>query len=147
METFLDHMNSNENNRKMPYFSFNFITEYTHAYFAVPWQFDDALARSLARLEHKGYLDDTLLIVLSDHGNRLKFFAYATEIGKLEKYLPYLSIRLPKKWRQTSYMSNARHNRDKLVSFFDLYQTLRHYLYINKFANLTGKRDCSLLIY
>lgn len=138
IESFVSAMNSNAQNKKTPYFSFNFLTEYTHAYFAVPWQLDEALARSLARLESRGFLDDTLLIVLSDHGNRLKFFAYATETGKLEKFLPYLSIRLPKNWPQ-KYKLNAQNNRNKLISFYDIYQTLRHYLFLNKFGNLTGK--------
>lgn len=105
---------------------------------AIPWQLDEALMRTLQRLDTNGYLDNTLLVVFSDHGNRLKFFAYATEIGKLEKYWPYMSIRLPKSWSTTRYAQNARLNRDKLISFFDIYQTIRHHLFINKFGDLVG---------
>lgn len=139
IEEFVTRMNSNERNKQTPYFSFNFLTEYTHAYMAVPRQLDESLARTLARLDARGHLDNTLLILFSDHGNRLKFFAYATEIGKLEKFWPYLSVRLPSSW-SSKYASNARENRDKLISFFDVYQTIRHHLFLNKFGELKGKK-------
>lgn len=86
IESFIEHMHTH-NPQKAPYFSFNFVTEYTHAYLAVPWQFDQAIVHFLERLDRKGYLDNTMVMLLTDHGNRLKFFAYATELGKLEKYI------------------------------------------------------------
>lgn len=39
------------------------------------------------------------------------------------------------------YQSNASKNRNKLVSFFDLYQTLRHFLFVNKHGGLTNEQD------
>ena len=124
-------MNSNQN-KQTPFFSFNFLTEYTHNYLAVPYQFDQRLKEMLVRFETKGYLDNTMLIVMGDHGNRLKHYAYATEMGKLERWLPFLSIKFPIKIKQTMYHQNAINNKDKLISFFDVYQTLRHYLQLNK---------------
>lgn len=123
-------MNANQN-KNTPYFSFNFLTEYTHDYLASPPQLDRYTADLLMRLEKNGYLDNTLMILHSDHGNRLQSFAYGTEIGKIEKFMPFLSIRLPRKLWNTPFQENLKNNKKKLVSFFDLYQTLRQFLHLN----------------
>ena len=138
IDDFITKMNSNKMNRETPYFSFNFLTEYTHNYFAIPERFDMRVKEMLSRLDTNGYLNNTMLIVMGDHGNRLKYFAYATEMGKLERWLPFFSIRFPESFKNTVYLKNAISNKKKLVSFFDIYQTLRHYLHLNKFGMNQG---------
>ncbi len=69
---------------------------------------------------------------MSDHGNRLTRYSYATEMGKLERFRPFLSIILPNMLKNTQLAKNLSQNKDKLISFFDIYQTLRHFLFINK---------------
>jgi hypothetical protein len=124
--------NRNESNKqKMPFFSLNFLSEYTHNYLAVPKNFDLELKEMLQNFNSKGYLDDSVLIFFTDHGNRLKYYSYSTEIGKLEKNMPFLSIKLPKKIENSKFYRNIFNNKHKLVSFFDLYQTLRHFCYMN----------------
>jgi hypothetical protein len=130
IESFINQMNSKDN-KNTPYFSFNFFTEYTHDYLASPPQLDKYTSDLLIRLEENGYLDNTLLILHSDHGNRLQSFAYGTEIGKIEKFLPFLSVRLPRRLRQSPFQENLKNNKKKLISFFDLYQTLRQFLHLN----------------
>ncbi|CAF0827923.1 unnamed protein product [Brachionus calyciflorus] len=132
IKNFLQSVQTSQN--KSPFFSFNFLTEYTHNYFAIPKKLDEDLKDFISNLD----LENTLLIIFSDHGNRLKFYSYATEMGKLEKHLPFLSIRVPKKMTRTKYYNNLKLNTNKLISFFDLYQTLRHYLYLNKHGSSTG---------
>jgi hypothetical protein len=73
-----------------------------------------------------------MFIMMTDHGNRLKFYSYATEQGKLERYNPFVSIRLPRVLRNTRYFYNAFENQKKLLSFHDLHQTLRQYLHISE---------------
>jgi hypothetical protein len=114
------------------YFSLNFLTEYTHGYLAIPRQFDFEMRRTLEILSTSGFLDNTMLLLFTDHGNRLKYYSYSTEIGKLEKFMPFLSIKPPKKLENTKFSKNLYNNKHKLVSFFDMYQTLRHYLFMNK---------------
>ncbi len=114
------------------YFSLNFLTEYTHSYLAIPKHLDFELRRTLESLNSNGYLDNTMLMLFTDHGNRLKYYSYSTEIGKLEKYMPFLSIKPPKKLENMPFARNLYNNKHKLVSFFDIYQTLRHYLFMNK---------------
>ena len=65
---------------------------------------------------------------MGDHGNRINRYSYATEMGKLERYRPFLSVTLPEKLKNSTIAKNLKYNSDKLVSFFDLYQTLRHFL-------------------
>jgi hypothetical protein len=67
---------------------------------------------------------------------------YETEIGTLERYSPLLSIRLPKYLDNTIQDANLRTNKNKLISFFDLHQTLRDFLVIN--STVSSNRGISL---
>jgi hypothetical protein len=139
IEIFIKRMNEIEDNSKLPYFFFNFLTEYTHDDFVVPSYVDRYFRDMLERFERNGYLDNTLLIVFSDHGSRLVQYSYQTEAGNLEKNLPFISMRLPKSLWGTIYHQNAKSNRNRLVNAFDVYQTLRHFLHIN--ANYSKEMD------
>lgn len=123
-----------QSRKQKPYFSFNFMTEYTHNYFAVPDNMDEDMRNFLSQLD----IDNTLLVIFSDHGNRLKFYSYATEMGQFEKHSPFLSIRVPKKMTRTKYYVNMKQNTNKLISFFDLYQTLRQFLFLNRHGTTRG---------
>ncbi len=102
-------------------------SDYTHDFLAMPPKLDRFFMDMLSNMESNGYLDNTLLIIFSDHGNRLKPFAYGTGVGQSEKYAPFLSIRLPKALWNTTVHKNAVANKNRLISFYDLYQTLRHF--------------------
>jgi hypothetical protein len=130
---FVTHMNSYENN-KIPFFSFNFLTQYNHDYFVIPKDLDTQLRDMLANFQIKGYLNNTMLILWSDHGNRLASYSVYNDQGRLEKNNPFLSVRLPEKLKNTRYFLNAFNNQNKLVSGLDLFQTLKQFLYINKFG-------------
>ena len=134
IEEFVTKMHSNKVNRDTPFFSFNFQNEYTHDYFAIPKGFDSSFKEMLSKLDSNGYLNYTMLIVMGDHGSRFNYYAHTTESGKLEHKLPFFSIRLPQNFKNTDFLRNVLNNRGKLVSFFDVYQTLRHYLHLNKYG-------------
>ena len=144
LRLFVERMNSNDINKATPYFSFSFLTEYTHNYLAIPRSFDSSLKQLLDSFESKGYLNNTMVILFGDHGNRLKFYSYATEIGKFERYRPFLSIKMPQRFKNSSYMRNMHNNRNKLLSFYDLHQTLRHSLYLDKHYDRKDQRGISL---
>jgi hypothetical protein len=72
-----------------------------------------------------------------DHGTRLHKYGYATKIGKAEKHLPFLSVRLPNSLHNLIYYQNLIKNRFKLIGFYDVYQTLRQFLHLN--SNFTRK--------
>ena len=109
---------------------------------ALPLNFDIILTEFLKKLERKGYFDKTLLLFLTDHGNKQIDYA-KTESGRHERLLPYLSIKFPKKLLGTTLHKNAINNKNKLISFFDIYQTLRHFLFVNKYGleNLQNEND------
>ena len=135
-DLFLKQMN-NQKNKNLPFFLNSFLGEYTHDDLALPTYLDEALYKMLKTYEKNGYFDNTLLVFYSDHGNRLSKYAYETEMGKKERKMPFLSIRMPNQLLKTDYYFNLKNNRNRLVSFFDVYQTLRQFLHIN--ANYTKK--------
>ncbi|XP_028412226.1 uncharacterized protein LOC114535046 isoform X2 [Dendronephthya gigantea] len=88
-----------------------------------------ALMGVLNDLKAKGHLENTLVIVMGDHG--LRFGKVRTQVqGKLEERLPLFSIILPP-WFESKYpnvMRNLKINRGRLTSWFDVYATFRHVL-------------------
>ncbi len=140
IEQFVNKMNTPPN-IDTPYFSFTFISEYTHDSIATPPGFDQRLRDLLSTFENKGYLDDTLLIVYGDHGNRLSAYSIYTKIGRFERKQQFVGMRLPSRFKNTPYLRNLEGNRDKLLTFFDIHQTLRHFLHMNEF-NLKASETC-----
>ena len=131
IELFVEQMNLPQN-AHIPYVSFNWLTEYTHDFLAVPPIMDLAIRNFLKGIHLKGYLDNTMLIFMTDHGNKLVSYA-ATESGKVERILPLLSIKLPDTLVNTRYHANLLGNKKKLVSAFDVYKSLNHFLFINNY--------------
>ena len=84
--------------------------------------FDAELTDLIQQFETKGYLDKTLLIVMSDHGSRLSQYGFYTEPGRIERSMPFMSIRLPKQLLNTQFHSNLKSNKNKLISMFDVYK-------------------------
>ena len=123
-------MNEEPNSNK-PYFFLNFLTEYTHDYFILPPYIDQEFKEMVENFDKLGYLDNTLLFIFSDHGSRLTPYAYKTETGTAEKNLPFVSIRLPKILWNSQYQTNLLENKNKLVTAFDIFQTLRHFYHLN----------------
>ena len=79
-------------------------------------------------------LDDTMLIIYGDHGNRMTSFSFKTDIGEYERNRPFFSIRPPNRLKQSVYFKNLFENRHKLVTFYDVHKTLRQVLHWNKFG-------------
>lgn len=131
LSMFIEHMNS-ATNSKIPYFSFNFLRYFTHEFFSVPKDFDIQLKNLLESFESKSYLDNTLLILMSDHGSRLTKYSYQSRAGQRERSLPFFSMRLPKKLLDTQFHKHALANRDKIFTPHDVYKTLKQFYYINK---------------
>ena len=132
IEQFVQAMNM-PSNSETPYFSLTFLSEMTHNHLAVPEGLDTRLESLIKSMSSKGFLENTMLIVYGDHGHRISGFSVHTEIGQYERARPFLSIRLPNTFKDTSYLKNLKNNRHKLTSFYDVYQTLRHFLFLNKF--------------
>ncbi len=122
-----------------------FIGEISHGDFNAVQLLDSDLLQFLDQFNKKGYLNNTLLILLGDHGWRYGDFRQTVQ-GKLEERLPLFSMTFPKWFKQKypTLAKNLRTNTERLTSWFDLYVTFHHLLeYPNK--PKTFKHGMSLL--
>jgi hypothetical protein len=124
------------------YFSFNFLKYYTHNYLSVPPQFDEKLKEMLNEFEESGRLKKTMLILMGDHGNRLTSYFTDTYFGETEHRNPFLSIRIPHALWESQYFKNMIDNKNKLLTSFDLYKTLKQFYYLNKNENFKLADKC-----
>lgn len=126
-------------------FLFHFAGEISHNDFNSVQLIDEGLLEFMTGFNSKGYLNNTLLIVLGDHGWRYGDFRQTIQ-GKLEERLPLFIMAFPK-WFKTQYPEIARNlkiNTKRLTSWFDVYATFNHLLdYPNESKNL--KHGTSLL--
>lgn len=101
----------------------------------------------------KGYLEDTMLVIMGDHGSR-NWEYRDTMQGKLEERLPWFSISLPVDFTRKfpELASNLRSNQPIITSPYDVHATLRHILTFpdrppaeqtqSLFEKLSRKRTC-----
>ena len=129
---FIERMNTPAN-KKTPYFSITFISDYTHNNVAVPKDMDKGLRDLLVNFEKKGMLKDTAVMLYGDHGNRMNGFGIYTNQGVFERNRPFFGLKLPSRFKNTVFMENVRNNKERLASFFDTYKTLRHLLYLSEY--------------
>ncbi|CAK5091150.1 unnamed protein product [Meloidogyne enterolobii] len=85
-------------------------------------QADDDLFVHLQKMKKMGAFDNSLFIVMADHGNRFAKLR-ETHQGQLEERLPFFSVHFPQKYKQV--WSNIKINSvDRLVTPFDFHATL-----------------------
>ena len=117
----------------------SFIVAYSHNSNSEAGMIEPDLLSLLKDFRDQGYLNNTLLIVMGDHGNRYSK-ARALIQGKLEERLPLFSLTYPP-WflaRYPSINNNLRRNTNRLTSWYDVYATFRHMLiYPEEPSNLT----------
>jgi hypothetical protein len=133
----LKRLNTIDMNKHLPFFSWNFFAYWSHDSCAMPLDFDLLFVKKLKDYERLGYLNNTLLIINGDHGQRLSSYYKHTEEAKIERKHPFISIRLPNRLVNTPIHRQLYNNRKKLVTSFDIYQTLKQFLYINKYPTET----------
>ena len=110
-----------------PKFSFVFHSQYSHdTNNRLPYG-DDELLAFLQLMHQRGYFDQTIFILMADHGARFSSLR-KTYQGKLEERLPFVAIRVPEKFQETypDLMSNLRLNSHRLTTPFDLHETMEH---------------------
>ena len=86
---------------------------------------DEDLLNMLIFLRTEGFLENSFLFFLSDHGSRVDKIRN-TPIGRLEERLPLLSLVVPEHLKQQfpNLHKNLKTNIDRLTSPFDTYQTM-----------------------
>ena len=137
-----------------PKFGFSFLTEVSHNNLHSVFYAGEDFLQLVKKFQEKNFLNNTMFIVLGDHGFRYGD-ARATLQGKLEERLPFLSVTLPA-WFEKSYpqlVRNLRKNSNKVTSPFDLHATFHHMLTypqlpknmtfgLSLFDDIPASRDC-----
>ena len=131
LKNFMDQMNDNQNSN-VPYFSYNFYSLYSKFY--IPEGYDVKLKYILKSFNTKGFLDNTLMILMSDHGFESGDNSKYSENGQLDSNRPFFSLKMPDSFSNTSFAQNALNNKENLLTPFDVYKTLKHFYYINRFG-------------
>jgi membrane-anchored protein YejM (alkaline phosphatase superfamily) len=70
-------------------------------------------------MQQGGQLNNTIVIVLGDHGNRFTGLR-KTDIGRIEDRMPFLAVSLPKqfKHRFPHLVAGLEENRNNLLSWY-----------------------------
>ncbi|KAI5644585.1 hypothetical protein NE865_03474 [Phthorimaea operculella] len=107
-------------------FAFTFVADITHyAGFNKIASADGPFVDFLNGLLKRGVFNDTLLVVMGDHGPRYDYIRQTLQ-GRLEERLPLLAIRLPDTLKATrpEAFENLRSNVDTLTTVHDLHATI-----------------------
>ncbi|RZC34377.1 uncharacterized protein BDFB_009136 [Asbolus verrucosus] len=147
--------------KNKPKFLFGFHGEISHDDYNLVGIADVDLYNFLKDLKESGVLDDTILIVMADHGHRYHH-QYSkirnTVQGKQEERLPFFSFTFPQSFKthfRQAY-ENFHGNVDKLTTPFDIYSTLKSVLNLDNvgeaninhrsvslFAKIPSERSCA----
>lgn len=106
-------------------FGFFWEISMSHDYLNYPMLMDNSYEKFFERLDSFKYLDNTVFILLSDHGMRWGKIRY-TKQGRLEERLPFVHILLPPSFRESYRFAydNIKRNSKRLTTPFDIHATL-----------------------
>lgn len=111
--------------RDRPKFLFGFHGELSHDAYNLIGVADNDLLEFLRGLKESGALDNTLLIVMADHGHRFAQVRNTLQ-GKQEERLPFFAFIPPPSFAKTQPAAAAHlaTNRRRLTTPFDIHATL-----------------------
>lgn len=104
---------------------FSFHGELSHDSINLVGIADDDVTDWLRDLKRTGILDRSILIMMSDHGNRFAEVRNTLQ-GKLEERLPFFSFAFPDvfKIKYRKAYEQFKENLDRLTTPFDVHETL-----------------------
>ncbi|KAH8332700.1 hypothetical protein KR074_009232, partial [Drosophila pseudoananassae] len=113
--------------RDTPRFVFSFHGGLSHDSINLIGAADDDVHDWLVSLKERSLLDDTILIMMADHGNRFAEVR-ATLQGKQEERLPFFSFAFPDSFKKRfpQEYNNFLANEQRLTTPFDIHATLKH---------------------
>ena len=127
----------------VPFFGFTWWAYPFHEQFHALADFDSKLVQLLKLMEsEKEIMERTMLIFISDHGDRTSFFSSSTVESYIERGLPPLFIRMPDKLRriQPQMQESLQRNSIQFTTPFDLHHTMLHMLSLNNHS-FTSERS------
>ncbi|KAI9580308.1 hypothetical protein GQX74_000301 [Glossina fuscipes] len=112
-----------------PRFVFSFHGSLSHDSVNLIEAADDDIAAWLDKLKQKQLLENTILIFMSDHGNRFADVRNTVQ-GKQEERLPFFSFAFPDSFKKRfpREYANFVNNSERLTTPFDIHATLTHIL-------------------
>ncbi|XP_043648860.1 uncharacterized protein LOC122617190 [Drosophila teissieri] len=116
-----------------PVFGIFWSNSFTHEDFLGATALDQVFLEYLLLCDKLGFLDRSIVIVLSDHGYKNGVSRQRSKSGYLEERLPIMFIHVPPwfRMRYPQYVENLKINQNRLSSSFDLHLTLHHLLQLN----------------
>lgn len=136
--------------QQSPYFAFAYSSSYTQDALNGGRYIAKELLETLEFLYWEGYLTNTVLFLVSDHGIRMGEVRNHYQMFQEDK-LPFMYAVFPDGFREKfnkQYENLKRNARSRLVTPFDVYETLVDLLPGSKFGSLAprpcGKPGCSL---
>lgn len=131
-----------------PYFAFFWASSLSHDYLNQINLGDNDYLEFFRFLNDSNYLNNTMIVFMSDHGMRWGEIRQ-TYLGRMEERLPYVHFILPE-WFQTNYKQayhNLQVNQYRLTTPFDLHETLKSFLnltnlqtdYLNEIQQNNGR--------
>lgn len=131
-----------------PHFMLSFFAQLSHDNVNLVGTMDDDLYSWLAGVHEKGFLNNTLLIVFSDHGPRFADIRQTVQ-GKQEERLPFFSFTFPP-WFKQKYpeaFANFQANTKRLTSPFDIHATLENILHFPSHLNENSLQNRSMSLF
>ncbi|XP_063430259.1 uncharacterized protein LOC134712542 [Mytilus trossulus] len=128
--------------KSMPKFAFLFMAELTHWKNDPGQHLDSDLKKFFQWFKHSGELEKTVVIVMADHGARYGKVR-STVQGKIEERMPMMSIRYPIEFleKHPMLLKNLKLNKDRLVTPFDIYETVADVLDKSRFSPSSPKKS------
>lgn len=119
-----------------PTFGFSFHAELSHDSINLIGVADEDITYWLKKLLKSNLLSNTLLIMMSDHGNRFMETRNSLN-GKMEERLPFFSFVFPDKFKKKFPVQyrNFQSNLNSLVTPFDVHETLLDLLFLQRYEN------------
>ncbi|KAK9884739.1 hypothetical protein WA026_007584 [Henosepilachna vigintioctopunctata] len=110
---------------RVPYFAFFWSSSLSHDDLNKPRIGDEVYLNLFQNLHENQYFNNTIVIVMSDHGIRFGSFRQTYQ-GRVEERLPFLFIRIPQEFEEKYPIatSNLKRNALVLTTPFDLHETL-----------------------
>lgn len=101
------------------YFAFTFLTLLSHDDLNEVQVADSDFENMFLKMQQGGQLNNTIVIVLGDHGNRFTELR-KTDIGRIEDRMPFLAVSLPKQFKQRfpHLVAGLEENRNNLLSWY-----------------------------
>lgn len=112
-------------------FSLFWTNSFSHQNIDDPTTMDDKIYKYMRMIEERGILDESMVVLFSDHGMRYGEVRYLVT-GWLEERLPLIHIWLPKWFREQhpEFVNALKINKNRLTSTYDLHMTLKHVLHL-----------------